>query len=92
MSGQCSCFVVAHKIGERHFVQGGKHLREFPIISEAGRKGWSIMSAKGPDQGIAMFLADFTVLVTVTIVQTWLFHEGSIDTADLRRNLKSRQG
>ena len=78
--GQFSFFVVVHELRKGLRVEGDKYVRQFLRTPESGRKSCPIMLAKGPDQCVAMFLADLAVLITMTVMKTWLVHEGSVDT------------
>jgi hypothetical protein len=71
---QVAGFMIAAQLAQRRLVQLQQNLTEFFVCRITGGETLSVNLAQGADQGVAMLVADFAVVVAVAIVETWLAH------------------
>jgi hypothetical protein len=82
--------VIAPELTERRFVQMKKNLAQFFGFRIAGCKTLSVNLTQGADEGVSVLVADFAVVVTVAIVETWLAHAALHRSFVLRTTASSR--
>ena len=67
-------FVVTAELAQRSFVQLEKDLAQGPGFRMPGGETLSVNLAQRMDGRISVFVADFTVVVAVAIVETCVAH------------------
>src|SRR5450631_2668036 len=66
--------MIAAELTQRRFVQLNKDLAQFLSRRITGGKTLSLNLAQRADEGVAVLVADFAVVVAVAIVETCLAH------------------
>src|ERR1700682_887817 len=66
--------MIAAQLAQRRLVQLKQNIAELFAFRIAGGETLSVNLAQGADQGVAMLVVDFAILVAVAIVETGLAH------------------
>src|SRR5260370_29038685 len=66
--------VIATELAQRGLVQVGQNVAQFLGWGITGRESRSVDLAQRADEGVAVLVADFAILVAVAIVETCLAH------------------
>src|SRR4029079_282328 len=66
--------MIPAELAQRRFVQLLQDVAQLLGCGIAGGKALSVNLAQRTDQGVAVLVADFAVMVAVAIVETWLAH------------------
>ena len=66
--------VIAAELAERRLVQLNHDFAQLLGRGITGSKPWSVNLAQRTDEGIAMLVADFTIVVAVAVVETGFAH------------------
>lgn len=79
---QVTGFVIAAELAQRRFVQLKENFAQFFGFGIAGCEALPINLTQRADKSVAVFVADFAVLVAVAIVETCLAH-GALQYAEI---------
>ena len=71
---QVASLVIAAKLAQRGFIELKQNVAQFLGVGITGSKTPSVNLAQRADEGIAVLVADFAVLVAMAIVETGLAH------------------
>jgi hypothetical protein len=88
---QVSGAVIAAQLAKRCLIQLMQNFAERSRIRITRRETFSVDLAERADQRVAVFFADFAILVAVASIEPWLFHD-SLPWVRLTRFPKVRPG
>src|ERR1700675_3507506 len=66
--------MIATKLAQRRIVEVGQNVAQLLGRGITGGETWAVNLAQRTDEGVAVFVADFAILVAVAIVEACLAH------------------